>query len=80
MRGAIKWLDFLVPTASAVRQISACARSWPIAWAVPPLYISEKRPTLSADRSSSFEAGMNGHLAKPYDIPVMLELLADVLK
>jgi CheY-like chemotaxis protein len=32
------------------------------------------------DRRLAIEAGMNGHLAKPYDIPVMLELLADVLK
>jgi CheY-like chemotaxis protein len=27
------------------------------------------------DRKNALEAGMNGHLAKPYDIPAMLETL-----
>ena len=31
------------------------------------------------DRKISLEAGMNGHLAKPYDIPEMLKLLDELL-
>ena len=31
------------------------------------------------DRKLALEIGMNGHLAKPYDIPAMLKLLAEVL-
>ena len=31
------------------------------------------------DRKLALEAGMNGHLAKPYDIPKMLETLAKLL-
>ena len=31
------------------------------------------------DRKISLEAGMNGHLAKPYDIPEMLKLLEELL-
>ena len=29
------------------------------------------------DRKISEDAGLNGHLAKPYDIPRMMEMLAD---
>ena len=32
------------------------------------------------DKKLAQEAGMNGHLAKPYDIPAMLKLLAEVLE
>jgi CheY-like chemotaxis protein len=32
------------------------------------------------DRKSALDAGMNGHLAKPYDIPAMLGMLAKLLK
>ena len=31
------------------------------------------------DRKLALEAGMNGHLAKPYDIPKMLETLTELL-
>jgi len=31
------------------------------------------------DRKLALEAGMNGHLAKPYDIPKMLETLSDLI-
>ena len=31
------------------------------------------------DRKLALESGMNGHLAKPYDIPKMMETLADLL-
>jgi len=31
------------------------------------------------DRKVSMEAGMNGHLAKPYDIPAMMETLNKLL-
>jgi CheY-like chemotaxis protein len=31
------------------------------------------------DRKLALEAGMNGHLAKPYDIPKMLETLTDLM-
>ena len=32
------------------------------------------------DRKLALEAGMNGHLAKPYDIPAMMETLKNLLK
>ena len=32
------------------------------------------------DRREAMEAGMNGHLAKPYDIPRMMETLQNILK
>ncbi len=32
------------------------------------------------DRKLAFEAGMNGHLAKPYDVPKMMETLADLIE
>ena len=32
------------------------------------------------DRRAALDAGMNGHIAKPIDIPKLLELLKDVLK
>ncbi len=31
------------------------------------------------DRKEAINYGMNGHLAKPYDVPKMLEMLADIL-
>ena len=31
------------------------------------------------DRKIALEAGMNGHLAKPYDIPKMMETLDELL-
>ena len=31
------------------------------------------------DRKNATDAGMDGHLAKPYDIPKMMELLAQIL-
>ena len=31
------------------------------------------------DRRNAIEAGMNGHLAKPYDIPQMMETLKGIL-
>lgn len=32
------------------------------------------------DRQNALKAGMNGHIAKPLDIPHLLQVLADVLK
>ena len=32
------------------------------------------------DRQSALKAGMDGHIAKPLDIPHLLQVLADVLK
>ena len=32
------------------------------------------------DRKIALEAGMNGHLAKPYDIPAIMESLRALLK
>ena len=32
------------------------------------------------DRQNAFAAGMNGHLAKPYDVPKMMETLGEILK
>ena len=31
------------------------------------------------DRKVALEAGMNGHLAKPYDIPTIMETLKELL-
>ena len=31
------------------------------------------------DRQLAFDAGMNGHLAKPYDIPAIMETLKELL-
>ena len=32
------------------------------------------------DRKAALEAGMNGHIAKPIDIPKLMELLKEILK
>ena len=32
------------------------------------------------DRKIALEAGMNGHLAKPYDIDAIMRTLAEILK
>ena len=32
------------------------------------------------DRQNALKSGMNGHIAKPLDIPHLLQVLADVLK
>ena len=32
------------------------------------------------DRNTALEAGMDGHLPKPYDVPKMMETLADLLE
>ena len=32
------------------------------------------------DKKAAFEAGMNGHAAKPIDVPKLLELLGEILK
>ncbi len=32
------------------------------------------------DRQLALEAGMNGHVAKPIDVPKLLETLKDILK
>ncbi len=32
------------------------------------------------DKKAAFEAGMNGHVAKPIDIPKLMELLGEILK
>ena len=32
------------------------------------------------DRKIAMESGMNGHLAKPYDIPVIMETLEKLLR
>ncbi|MBR3039242.1 MAG: hypothetical protein IKI20_01100 [Lachnospiraceae bacterium] len=31
------------------------------------------------DKKNAMDAGMNGHLAKPYDIPAMMEMLEKLL-
>ena len=31
------------------------------------------------DRQTALEAGMNGHLAKPYDIPAIMKTLTELL-
>ena len=33
-----------------------------------------------ADRKTAMEAGMDGHLPKPYDVPKMLGMLAELLE
>lgn len=32
------------------------------------------------DKKAALEAGMNGHLAKPVDVPKLLDLLRDIVK
>ena len=32
------------------------------------------------DRKAALEAGMNGHIAKPIDVPKLMELLTEILK
>ena len=32
------------------------------------------------DKKTALEAGMNGHIAKPIDVPVLLELLWEIVK
>ena len=32
------------------------------------------------DRKIALEAGMNAHLAKPYDVPEMMETISELLK
>ena len=36
--------------------------------------------TFEEDRQSALQSGMNGHLAKPYDIPAIIETLKGLLK
>ncbi len=36
--------------------------------------------TFEEDKRKSYEAGMNGHLAKPIEIPKLMEVLASILK
>ena len=31
------------------------------------------------DKKAAFDAGMNGHIAKPINIPKLMELLRDIL-
>lgn len=35
--------------------------------------------TFEEDRGEALVAGMNGHLAKPYDIPVMTQMIKKLL-
>ena len=32
------------------------------------------------DKKAALDAGMNGHIAKPIDIPKLMELLGEILK
>ena len=32
------------------------------------------------DRKAALDAGMNGHIAKPIDVPKLLEVLGEILK
>ena len=45
--------------------------------AVPVLAVTAN--AFEEDRANAMEAGMNGHLAKPYNVPKMLETLSEIL-
>ena len=59
----------------AARQIRALED--PQKASVPVIAITAN--AFEEDKKSAYEAGMNGHLAKPYDIDKMMATLSDIL-
>ena len=59
--------------ASAIRQLDDAAKA-----EIPIIAVTAN--AFEEDRRLALAAGMNGHLAKPYDIPRMLEALSEILK
>ena len=60
----------------ATRQIRALAD--PAKAAIPIIAVTAN--AFEEDRKIAMEVGMNGHLAKPYDIPAIMETLERLLK
>ena len=50
----------------------------PVKAAIPIIAVTAN--AFEEDRKIAMEAGMNGHLAKPYDIPAIMETLEQLLK
>ncbi len=50
----------------------------PIKAAIPIVAMTAN--AFEEDRQLALEAGMNGHVAKPIDVPKLLETLKDILK
>ena len=60
----------------ATRRIRALAD--PVKAAIPIIAVTAN--AFEEDRKIAMEVGMNGHLAKPYDIPAIMETLERLLK
>ena len=60
----------------ATRQI----RALPDAWASHVPIVAMTANAFEEDRKKAFEAGMNGHIAKPINVPVLLETISSVMK
>ena len=59
--------------ATAIRQLNDAGKA-----NIPIIAVTAN--AFEEDRKLALAAGMNGHLAKPYDIPKMLEALSEILK